>query len=126
MEAKSLHTDTQTYISRLPWPGNVRQLENVCRWLTVMASGQEVLVGDLPAELLTPITNSAEPGQPAMPGCWQQQLQEWVASKLALGEIDILADAMPSSNGSCWRRRWNTPTATNRKRRACLAGVATP
>ncbi|MGL5321381.1 MAG: helix-turn-helix domain-containing protein, partial [Aeromonas veronii] len=95
VEAKSLHPDTQAYISRLPWPGNVRQLENVCRWLTVMASGQEVLVGDLPAELLTPITNSAEPGQPAMPGCWQQQLQEWVASKLALGETDILADAMP-------------------------------
>ncbi len=90
-----MHPDTQAYISRLPWPGNVRQLENVCRWLTVMASGQEVLVGDLPAELLTPITNSAEPGQPAMPGCWQQQLQEWVASKLVLGETDILADAMP-------------------------------
>ena len=95
VEAKSLHPDTQAYISRLPWPGNVRQLENVCRWLTVMASGQEVLVGDLPAELLTPITHNAEPGQPAMPGCWQQQLQEWVASKLALGETDILADAMP-------------------------------
>ena len=95
VEAKSLHPDTQAYISRLPWPGNVRQLENVCRWLTVMASGQEVLVGDLPAELLTPITHNAEPGQPALPGCWQQQLQEWVASKLALGETDILADAMP-------------------------------
>ena len=54
VEAKSLHPDTQAYISRLPWPGNVRQLENVCRWLTVMASGQEVLVSDLPTELLTP------------------------------------------------------------------------
>ncbi|MGL5069956.1 MAG: nitrogen regulation protein NR(I) [Aeromonas salmonicida] len=95
VEAKSLHPDTQTYISRLAWPGNVRQLENVCRWLTVMASGQEVLIGDLPAELLTPITNTAEPGQPALPGCWQQQLQDWVAAKLALGETDILADALP-------------------------------
>ena len=47
------------------------------------------------AELLTPNTHNAEPGQPALPGCWQQQLQEWVASKLALGETDILADAMP-------------------------------
>ncbi len=95
VEAKSLHPDTQAYISRLPWPGNVRQLENVCRWLTVMASGQEVLVGDLPAELLTPITSAAEPGQPALTGGWQQQLQDWVASKLALGETDILADALP-------------------------------
>ncbi len=95
VEAKSLHPDTQTYISRLPWPGNVRQLENVCRWLTVMASGQEVLVGDLPTELLTPITSTAEPGQPALTGGWQQQLQDWVGAKLALGETDILADAMP-------------------------------
>ncbi|MGL4352710.1 MAG: nitrogen regulation protein NR(I) [Aeromonas popoffii] len=95
VESKSLHLDTQAYISRLAWPGNVRQLENVCRWLTVMASGQEVLVGDLPAELLTPITSTAEPGQPALSGGWQQQLQDWVASKLALGETDILADALP-------------------------------
>ncbi|HHQ4578425.1 nitrogen regulation protein NR(I) [Aeromonas hydrophila] len=95
VEAKSLHPDAQTYISRLPWPGNVRQLENVCRWLTVMASGQEVLVSDLPTELLTPITSSAEPGQPALSGGWQQQLQDWVAAKLALGETDILADALP-------------------------------
>ena len=85
VEAKSLHPDTQAYISRLPWPGNVRQLENVCRWLTVMASGQEVLVSDLPTELLTPITSTAEPGQPALSGGWQQQLQDWVAAKLALG-----------------------------------------
>ncbi len=95
VEAKSLHPDTLAYISRLPWPGNVRQLENVCRWLTVMASGQEVLVSDLPTELLTPITSTAEPGQPALSGGWQQQLQDWVAAKLALGETDILADALP-------------------------------
>ncbi|MFQ2200152.1 nitrogen regulation protein NR(I) [Aeromonas hydrophila] len=95
VEAKSLHPDTQANISRLPWPGNVRQLENVCRWLTVMASGQEVLVSDLPTELLTPITSTAEPGQPALSGGWQQQLQDWVAAKLALGETDILADALP-------------------------------
>ena len=95
VEAKSLHPDTQAYISRLPWPGNVRQLENTCRWITVMASGQEVLVSDLPTELLTPITSTAEPGQPALSGGWQQQLQDWVAAKLALGETDILADALP-------------------------------
>ncbi|MGL4251726.1 MAG: nitrogen regulation protein NR(I) [Aeromonas sp.] len=95
VEAKSLHPDTQVFISRLPWPGNVRQLENVCRWLTVMASGQEVLVSDLPTELLTPISNSAKPGQPALPGDWQQQLQAWVTAKLVQGEIDILADALP-------------------------------
>lgn len=51
VEAKQLHPDTQTALSRLPWPGNVRQLENTCRWLTVMAAGKAVLLQDLPAEL---------------------------------------------------------------------------
>lgn len=51
VEAKVLHPDTELALTRLPWPGNVRQLENTCRWLTVMAAGQELLVQDLPSEL---------------------------------------------------------------------------
>jgi two-component system nitrogen regulation response regulator GlnG len=39
---KLLRPETETYLSRLDWPGNVRQLENLCRWLTVMASGREI------------------------------------------------------------------------------------
>src|SRR5438105_13413412 len=38
------------YLSRLAFPGNVRQLENLCHWLTVMAAGQGIGPGDLPAE----------------------------------------------------------------------------
>src|SRR5690554_4265092 len=51
-ETKLLTREAEAYLMRLPWPGNVRQLENTCRWLTVMASGREILVGDLPPELL--------------------------------------------------------------------------
>ncbi len=51
VEAKQLHPETDAALTRLAWPGNVRQLENTCRWLTVMAAGQEVLIQDLPAEL---------------------------------------------------------------------------
>ena len=94
VEAKQLHPDTEAYISRLPWPGNVRQLENVCRWLTVMASGQEVLVSDLPPELLHP--NEERPvTREQISQRWQDQLQQWVAQKLARGEVDILGEAMP-------------------------------
>ena len=39
-----------------PFPGNVRQLENMCHWLTVMAPGQTVEVADLPDELRQPVT----------------------------------------------------------------------
>jgi two-component system nitrogen regulation response regulator GlnG len=95
VEAKMLHPDTEAYISRLPWPGNVRQLENVCRWLTVMASGQEVLVSDLPPELLNPIEERQTPGKEPVSLRWQDQLQQWIAQKLARGEVDILAEALP-------------------------------
>ncbi|MDW2116825.1 nitrogen regulation protein NR(I), partial [Vibrio sp. 1731] len=52
VETKTLHPSTVEILNRLNWPGNVRQLENICRWLTVMASGSEVLPNDLPSELL--------------------------------------------------------------------------
>ena len=94
VEAKQLHPDTEAYISRLPWPGNVRQLENVCRWLTVMASGQEVLVSDLPPELLHP-SEERPVTREQISQRWQDQLQQWVAQKLARGEVDILGEAMP-------------------------------
>jgi two-component system nitrogen regulation response regulator GlnG len=52
-EVKLLKPETEAYLSTLPWPGNVRQLENSCRWLTVMASGREIHLDDLPPELST-------------------------------------------------------------------------
>ena len=51
VETKILSDDTLNYLSRLQWTGNVRQLENVCHWLTVMAPGQNVDLADLPPEL---------------------------------------------------------------------------
>lgn len=50
MEVKTLKTDAEEFLSNLDWAGNVRQLENTCRWLTVMASGREIHVSDLPPE----------------------------------------------------------------------------
>jgi two-component system nitrogen regulation response regulator GlnG len=52
VEAKRLSDAALSYLSGLNWTGNVRQLENVCHWLTVMAPGQNVDVADLPPELL--------------------------------------------------------------------------
>lgn len=51
VEPKSLRPETVRRLEALPWPGNVRQLENACRWLTVMAAGPEVFPSDLPPEL---------------------------------------------------------------------------
>jgi two-component system nitrogen regulation response regulator GlnG len=50
VETKKLSEAAQRYLSTLDWSGNVRQLENLCHWLTVMAPGQNVDIGDLPPE----------------------------------------------------------------------------
>lgn len=89
VEPKLLKPDTEEYLSNLPWPGNVRQLENTCRWITVMASGREVHVDELPPELLS---QSQEP-QPA--GNWEQGLRLWADQALARGQSNLLDAAVP-------------------------------
>jgi two-component system nitrogen regulation response regulator GlnG len=66
------------------WPGNVRQLENVCHWVTVMAPGQVVDVKDLPPEVRGDSASAA-----AADGDWRRLLEREVASRLARGESDI-------------------------------------
>ena len=90
VEAKILRPDTQSYLSRLPWPGNVRQLENICRWITVMASGREVLVNDLPPELVEEVTPGGGNEN------WEQSLRNWTDRELARGESRILDLAIPA------------------------------
>jgi two-component system nitrogen regulation response regulator GlnG len=51
VEPKTLSIEVLDYFKNLHWQGNVRQLENVCHWLTVMAAGKTVNIGDLPSEL---------------------------------------------------------------------------
>ncbi|MFZ6800819.1 nitrogen regulation protein NR(I) [Undibacterium sp. Di24W] len=59
VDAKRLSDHALSYISNLDFPGNVRQLENLCNWITVMAPGQVVETLDLPSELL-PIDQDVE------------------------------------------------------------------
>jgi two-component system nitrogen regulation response regulator GlnG len=89
VEPKTLRKDAEQYLATLDWPGNVRQLENTCRWLTVMASGREIHMDDLPPELLNP----AEPETAA--GNWRENLRNWAEQELKRGKKDILNTAMP-------------------------------
>ena len=52
VEAKRLSDHAMQFLSSLDLPGNVRQLENLCNWITVMAPGQTVEIKDLPPELI--------------------------------------------------------------------------
>ncbi|MDP2107901.1 MAG: nitrogen regulation protein NR(I) [Rhodocyclaceae bacterium] len=51
VEPKRLSENAFKFLQGAPWPGNVRQLENLCHWLTVMAPGQQIEIDDLPAEM---------------------------------------------------------------------------
>lgn len=90
VEPKVLIPAAEKYLCTLNWPGNVRQLENTCRWITVMASGREVHIEDLPPELL----DRKEATSPA--GDWEQALRNWADQALARGQHHILAEAVPT------------------------------
>ena len=94
VEPKILTKDTAKKLEQLPWPGNVRQLENTCRWLTVMASGQEILPQDLPAELLKNPVHTSERANGVSD--WQVALTQWIDEKLAAGESDLLTEVQPA------------------------------
>ncbi len=92
VESKVLEKDARELLSRLDWRGNVRQLENTCRWLTVMTPGQHIRVEDLPQELKkdTEIESAGGNDQD-----WQQVLRRWAELKLSQGERQILSEATP-------------------------------
>ena len=89
VEPKILRPDAESYLTTLPWPGNVRQLENTCRWLTVMASGREIHIDDLPPELLHQIESHTTGIT------WQEGLKNWADQELKRGEKAILGSALP-------------------------------
>jgi two-component system nitrogen regulation response regulator GlnG len=91
VEAKTLSEEALALLTQLPWPGNVRQLENTCRWLTVMAAGREVLLSDLPPELLTDQSESTRD----RPETWHEQLAGWANRQLSEGQSNVLRQALP-------------------------------
>ncbi|MCG9632536.1 nitrogen regulation protein NR(I) [Vibrio sp. Isolate30] len=91
VEVKALHPETIAKLNQLNWPGNVRQLENICRWLTVMASGSEILPSDLPPELLEEKSvTTSDSGD-----SWQVLLANWAKCALDSGEKELLSYALP-------------------------------
>jgi two-component system nitrogen regulation response regulator GlnG len=90
VEPKTLSKKAAVSLQNCQWPGNVRQLENICRFLTVMASGQEILLEDLPSEL-TQRTIQTSPQSSS----WQAELSDWMDQELAQGRNAILDTAQP-------------------------------
>ena len=88
-ERKILDKSTEDYLCNLPWPGNVRQLENVCQWLHVMSSSTIILVEDLPKDLIKTVGNSQGDS-------WESNLSLWANEMLEKTNSKPLLDiAMP-------------------------------
>ena len=84
-EIKILSHDVIEFFKSLYWQGNVRQLENVCHWLTVMAAGKIIQISDLPTELKNEPIN----GEDLANGNWLDQLSKEVAKSLIAGDKNI-------------------------------------
>ena len=83
IEPKRLSDEVLAHLSRLDFPGNVRQLENLCHWLNVMAPGQVISMADLPAEFRAAAA-------PAAPTDWIAALEREVEQRLSRGQTGIL------------------------------------
>ena len=83
VEPKRIADDALAHISRLDFAGNVRQLENLCHWLTVMAPGQVIDLANLPPEFRE---------QAVAPGAsdWIAALEQEAERRLARGDTGIL------------------------------------
>ena len=86
-EKKYLSEEVENYFKTLSWPGNVRQLENICRWLTVMSPSKEVRLEDLPEELK--LENTEEENN------WKKVLRAWSENYLANGQTNLLEEVGP-------------------------------
>lgn len=84
---KRLSPDVENYLCAFHWPGNIRQLENVCHWLALMATGTQIQMHDLPTELLG-LDKSIELTH------WQDALCQWAVLQLKAGKNDVAKEAL--------------------------------
>jgi len=90
LEEKYLLPETIRALQGKALPGNVRQLQNLCQQLCVMAPGEQILPEDLPSSL-----SEIEPGGQS-DGSWPEGLRRWTQSALSRGQIDVMAEARSS------------------------------
>jgi len=88
-EPKVLLPSAEEKLGCLAWQGNVRQLENTARWLTVMASSKEIHAEDLPPELVGVKTGKA------LDDPWQVSLRRWAHNGFQQGQTALLDEALP-------------------------------
>ncbi len=101
-EPKKLTSEVLVFLCRQNWPGNVKQLKNLCKYLSIMVTGRDIQLVDLPQDYLNGRRNQQQKNTAGSSGSthdgsgsWQEQLRAWVDGKLKSGEHDILNVAVP-------------------------------
>lgn len=85
-QPKTLMPEVRDYLFAFHWPGNIRQLENVCHWLSLMANGPCIRLSDLPGELR--VTEAI-----TEPALWHEALLRWTELQLKAGKNDVAKHA---------------------------------
>jgi two-component system nitrogen regulation response regulator GlnG len=115
VEPKRLSEAALKFLQSAAWPGNVRQIENLCHWLTVMAPGQTIEIDDLPAEMRESPPTSAIAD-------WQTQLAG-VADALLTREQGAVWDKLSKAFEATLIRRALAATGGKRIEAAQLLGI---
>ncbi len=89
VESKTATSEVTDYLQTRPWRGNVRQLDNLSRWLMVMATGHEITLDDLPPDLISETaTRNSDIS-------WEILLQQDIQQRLKKGETQLLHQLTP-------------------------------
>ncbi|HET8817703.1 MAG TPA: nitrogen regulation protein NR(I) [Pseudidiomarina sp.] len=113
-DPKRLTAAAVQVLQRSAWPGNVRQLENTCRWLTVMAPGAVIDVQDLPEH----VTNESF-GEHA--DDWMTAIAQEIERRLVAGETDIVNTIVTQVEAQALKQALEA-TAGHRQQAAELLG----
>lgn len=95
VEPKIMSEEAMEFLKRFPFPGNVRQLENLCNWLVVMAPSQHIRVTDLPEEIRSGEAekihkNSEVSSEETLGGSWEELLKGEVKEMLKSQSPDLM------------------------------------
>jgi two-component system nitrogen regulation response regulator GlnG len=86
LEVKRFRPETISLLQSLPWPGNIRQLQNLCQQMCVMAPGEQIFPEDLPGDT----TGRAADDNPER---WPDNLRHWMKTALRAGRPGLMAQA---------------------------------
>jgi two-component system nitrogen regulation response regulator GlnG len=87
LESKRLRPETIEILRQYHWPGNVRQLQNLCRQMCVMAPSEQIFPEDLPAEI------RQQSGEYSNGGSWSDHLRSWARNRMHSGATEIIGEA---------------------------------